>query len=275
MQLDLFSLKGKHALITGAAGLLGEKHAEAICMAGGTPILTDLNGPKLTAIAERLKSQYKTSAYALEMDITSEESVQKIARQLEEMQINVDILINNAARNPAVGANAKVQNSSRFENTNLDELRLDFDVGVSGAVVCAKVFGQRMSKRKKGVIINVASDLGVIAPDQRLYRQEGVPENEQNVKPVGYSIVKHGLVGLTKYLSTYWADSGVRTNCISPGGVFNGQGEEFVSRISKLIPMGRMANANEYQGIIIFLASDASSYMNGANVILDGGRSVW
>ena len=123
--------------------------------------------------------------------------------------------------------------------------------------------------------MNVASDLAVIAPDQRLYRREDVPEDQQPVKPVTYSVVKTGLIGLTRYLATYWADCGVHVNAISPGGVFNGQPEGFVTRLSQLIPMGRMAHVDEYQGVIIFLCSDASSYMTGANLIIDGGRTCW
>jgi len=136
------------------------------------------------------------------------------------------------------------------------------------------VFGQEMVKRGGGVILNVASDLAVIAPDQRLYRQEGLPENEQPVKPVTYSVVKTALLGLTRYLSTYWVTSGVRVNAISPGGVFNGQPDEFTAKLHALIPMARMAKRDEYQGAILFLCSDASSYMTGQNLVVDGGRSV-
>jgi NAD(P)-dependent dehydrogenase (short-subunit alcohol dehydrogenase family) len=125
------------------------------------------------------------------------------------------------------------------------------------------------------VILNIASDLAVIAPDQRLYREPGLPDGEQPVKPVTYSVVKSGLIGLTRYLATYWNDSGVRANAISPGGIYNGQPDDFVDRLSRLIPMGRMAHADEYKGAILFLCSDASSYMTGANLIVDGGRSCW
>ena len=133
-----------------------------------------------------------------------------------------------------------------------------------------------MAKNKKGgVILNIASDLSVIAPDQRLYRRNGLDESAQEVKPVTYSVIKAGLIGLTRYLATYWADCGVRANALSPGGVFNDQGEDFVKRITSLIPLGRMANHDEYRSIIQFLCSDASSYLNGQNIVMDGGRSVW
>jgi NAD(P)-dependent dehydrogenase (short-subunit alcohol dehydrogenase family) len=142
--------------------------------------------------------------------------------------------------------------------------------------LCSQTFGSEMAKSGKGgVILNIASDLSVFAPDQRLYRKEGLPDHLQPVKPVTYSVIKAGLVGMTRYLATYWIDQGVRSNALSPGGVFNGQGEEFVQRLSSLIPMGRMAKGNEYRAAVQFLCSDASSYMNGQNVIIDGGRSIW
>jgi NAD(P)-dependent dehydrogenase (short-subunit alcohol dehydrogenase family) len=123
--------------------------------------------------------------------------------------------------------------------------------------------------------LNIASDLGVIAPDQRIYRRPGVPDDQQPVKPVSYSVVKHGLIGLTRYLATYWADQGVRVNALSPGGVYTGQDEGFVKRLASLIPLGRMAHEEEYKAAVVFLVSDASSYMTGANIMMDGGRTVW
>jgi len=125
------------------------------------------------------------------------------------------------------------------------------------------------------VILNIASDLAVIAPDQRIYRQPELPNDQQPVKPVSYSVVKTGLIGLTRYLATYWAEAGVRVNAISPGGVYNGQPDDFVERLTNLIPLGRMAHQDEYQGAVLFLCSDASSYMTGQNLIVDGGRSCW
>jgi NAD(P)-dependent dehydrogenase (short-subunit alcohol dehydrogenase family) len=131
-----------------------------------------------------------------------------------------------------------------------------------------------MARSDGGTILNIASDLSVISPDQRLYRQDGLAEDQQPVKPVTYSVVKHGLIGLTKYLATYWADQGVRCNAISPGGIYSGQPEEFVGRLRNLIPMGRMADKDEYKSAIVFLCSNASAYMTGQNLIMDGGRSV-
>ena len=147
---------------------------------------------------------------------------------------------------------------------------------LTGAFLCSQVFGAAMVKDGKGgVILNIASDLSVFSPDQRLYRKQGLADNMQPVKPVTYSVIKAGLIGLTRYLATYWADDKVRCNALSPGGVFNGQGDEFVQRLSSLIPLGRMASKDEYRAAVQFLCSDASSYMNGQNMVIDGGRSAW
>jgi NAD(P)-dependent dehydrogenase (short-subunit alcohol dehydrogenase family) len=186
----------------------------------------------------------------------------------------VDILINNAANNPRVEQDAGV-NFSRLENFPIEQWSADLAVGLTGAFLCSQVFGSEMARRGHGVIVNVASDLALIGPDQRLYRKAGLPEHLQPVKPVTYSVVKSGLLGLTRYLATYWADKGIRVNAISPGGVYNGQPDEFVAKLSSLIPMGRMASVGEYGGAILFLCSDASSYMTGANLVIDGGRTCW
>ena len=155
------------------------------------------------------------------------------------------------------------------------QLLTDLAVGLTGAFLVSQVFGAHMAAHGGGVIVNIASDLGVIAPDQRIYRQPGVPESEQPVKPVTYSVVKGGLVMLTKYLATYWAEQRVRVNALVPGGVYAGQPDDFVERLTNLIPMGRMANKDEYRSALVFLCSDASSYMTGSNLIVDGGRTCW
>ena len=178
------------------------------------------------------------------------------------------------ANNPKVEDAKPGQQWSRLENFPLDVWNADIAVGLTGAFLCSRIFGAEMVKQNAGVILNVASDLGVIAPDQRLYRKDGLPEEQQPVKPVTYSVVKTALIGLTRYLSTYWTDHNIRVNAISPGGVANGQPTEFTDKLHALIPMARMAHKDEYQGAVLFLCSDASSYMTGQNLIVDGGRSV-
>lgn len=275
--MNKFDLNKKTALITGSAGLLGLKHVEALLEINSSVILTDINRDSLESSVSDLKARYsEKKIYSYLMDITNSNSIKSVLQNLLENQIRVDILINNAAIDPKVGKDSNLLNSSRLENFSLDEWNRQINVGLTGAFLCTKVFGSQMAKDKKGgVIVNIASDLSVIAPDQRLYYDENLNDFEQSVKPVTYSVIKFGIIGLTKYISTYWADKGIRCNALSPGGIFNYQKEEFLKRVSKLIPLGRMANVDEYKSAIQFLCSDASSYMNGHNLILDGGRSVW
>jgi NAD(P)-dependent dehydrogenase (short-subunit alcohol dehydrogenase family) len=194
------------------------------------------------------------------MDVTDKESIQSCADNID----RVDILINNAALNPKM----VTKGDNNFETYSLDNWNKSLAVNLTGAFLCSQVFIKKMVDANiKGVVINIASDLGVIAPDQRIY--------ENDVKPVDYSVTKHGIIGLTKYLATYYADKGIRINSLSPGGVYTNQSKDFVERLSKLIPMGRMADKHEYKGAVVFLCSNASSYMNGHNLIMDGGRTVW
>ena len=271
---DLFSLKDRNALITGGCGLLGRQHAEAIAKAGGTPVLADIPAAQPLATAQQLSELWQSRVIGCEVDITSEADIAKTCDDLDAKNCKIDILINNASNNPKV-ENATSTQFSRLENFPLETWHNDISVGLTGAFLCSKVFGPEMAKRGKGVIINVASDLALISPDQRLYRVNDVEEGQQPVKPVTYSVIKSGLIGLTRYLATYWAHQGVRVNAISPGGVYTSQPDEFVHRLSNLIPLGRMARIDEYQGAILFLCSDASSYMNGANLVIDGGRTTW
>ncbi len=271
---DVFDLTGRVAVVTGGAGLLGRKHAEAIAAHGGIPILVDLAIADPEQKARQISEAFGVEGMGYVTDITNLEQVESLLAAVLTRYGRVDILINNAANNPKMEASSSIA-WSRLENFPLKMWEDDLAVGLTGAFVCSRVLGSEMARRNRGVIINVASDLAVIAPDQRLYRRERLPEDQQPVKPVTYSVVKTGLIGLTRYLATYWADHGVRVNAISPGGVFNNQPEGFVARLTQLIPLGRMAHSDEYQGAVVFLCSDASSYMNGANLVIDGGRSCW
>jgi NAD(P)-dependent dehydrogenase (short-subunit alcohol dehydrogenase family) len=271
---ELFDLTGRVAVITGGAGLLGYHHGAILAAAGASIVVLDLAHANPALRAEQLQLAHGPECLGLAIDITSEESLMDARDAILAKFGRIDILINNAANNPKVEDQKPGQPWSRLENFPLATWNADIAVGLTGAFLCSRIFGQEMAKRGSGVILNVASDLAVIAPDQRLYRQEGLPEDEQPVKPVTYSVVKTALLGLTRYLSTYWVANGVRVNAISPGGVFNGQPDEFTAKLHALIPMARMAKKDEYQGAILFLCSDASSYMTGQNVVVDGGRSV-
>jgi NAD(P)-dependent dehydrogenase (short-subunit alcohol dehydrogenase family) len=270
---ELFGLADRVAIVTGGAGLLGFYHGAILASAGARVVLLDLQASNPGDRARQLATECGSESIGLDCDITSEASLQEARQKIVERFGRIDILINNAANNP------KVENGnttwSRFENFPIETWDTDIRVGLTGAFLCSRIFGAEMVKRGSGVIVNVASDLAVIAPDQRLYRVGGLPDDEQPVKPATYSVVKTALLGLTRYLATYWNGANVRVNSISPGGVLNGQPEVFLDRLKQLIPMGRMAERDEYQGAILFLCSDASSYMTGANLVVDGGRSCW
>ena len=272
-----FDLSGKTALITGAAGLLGVEHAIAMIESGATVVLTDIDSDALTLIKKSLSAKVDDDRILLyKMDVTNIKEITCVSEDLISSGKRVDILINNAAIDPKVKGDDGLIETSRLESFPIDQWDLQILVGLKGSFLCSRVFGSKMAKDGRGgVILNIASDLSVISPDQRLYKKEHVADSQQPVKPITYSVIKSGLVGMTKYLSTYWADKGVRANALSPGGVYNGQDDNFVKKISQLIPLSRMAEHDEYHSAVQFLCSDASSYMNGQNVIIDGGRSSW
>ena len=274
--LERFSLEGKVVIITGGAGLLGKKHAEAVLDAKGIPVLIDISEAALALAGQHLSSMFPEGIVeTFVADITNRNEMQNICSTLVERYSHIDGLINNAANNPKVEGNAQNMQNIQFENFPVQMWMDDVAVGLTGAFVCAQVFGAQMAKQGKGVILNISSDLGIIAPDQRIYRKDGLTDEEQTVKPVTYSVIKHGLLGLTKYLATYWAEKGVRANSLCPAGVYNGQNEEFLGKLTNLIPMGRMAEQDEYKGTVLYLLSDASAYMTGATLIVDGGRTCW
>jgi len=276
MAFEKFYLTEKTALITGAAGLLGKEHASALLESGATVVLTDICAASLQSATQQLGDRYNSSCILTAvMDVTQPSSIVSVSRLLSEKGLRPDILVNNAAIDPKVKLDQGIVETSRLEYFPIQQWDLQIAVGLTGAFLCSQVFGTAMAQDGKGgVILNIASDLSVFAPDQRLYNKPGLSDNSQPVKPVTYSVIKAGLIGLTRYLATYWPDKGVRCNALSPGGVYNEQGEEFVHRLSSLIPLGRMADKNEYRSAVQFLCSDASSYMNGQNIVIDGGRSV-
>jgi len=256
--LDKFRIDKRVCIITGGEGFLGKRHVKAIKDAGGIPISLDVAG----------KPDFK-------VDIRDKKALEKIKEKILKNYQRIDVLINNAANNPKVEDTKEGKNWTRFENFPENVWQDDSNIGLKGALFCSQVFGNCMAKNKGGTILNVSSDLGIIAPDQRIYRKKGLREEEQMIKPVSYSMIKHGLIGLTKYLATYWAEKNVRVNAVCFGGVYNQQNEEFIKKLTNLIPLGRMADQDEYGAAILFLISDASSYMTGSTLVIDGGRTCW
>lgn len=268
---NLFDLTGKTALITGGGGLLGPKHAEALLEYGAEVILADWHLDKAQEKASLLNQKFPDKVIPLYVDVTNKNSVKELSEHCEK----VDILINNAAKDPKVKKEHGLTPDSRFETMTEEYWRQGIDAIINGTFFCSQIFANKMLKQGKGIILNIASDLAVIAPDQRIYQKEGIEDHLQNVKPITYSAAKWAIIGMTKYLAVYFANKNIRVNCLSPTGVYNNHPEDFVKKLSNIIPMGRMANIDEYKGAIIFLCSDASSYMTGENLIIDGGKTVW
>ncbi len=272
---EIFSLDKKVVIITGGAGTLGEMHGEIIAEAGGIPILVDVDEETAIRKAKSIAKKYNVPAMGIKTDITKESDIQSLLIRILEKFDRIDVLINNAASNPKVKDSSEDIEWSRLENFTLDQWNKDLDVGLTGSFLCSKIIGTDMAKKGGGVIINISSDLGIIAPDQRLYYKKELKEDKQPVKPISYPVVKSALFGLTRYLATYWADKNIRVNSLSPGGVYEDQPDDFLKKINQYIPLGRMAKKDEYKGAILFLCSDASSYMTGSNLVVDGGRTCW
>lgn len=268
-----FSLEGRVAIITGGAGLLGVRHGEAIAAAGGIAVLADLRAADAESRAGGIAAATGGTALGLACDVTRAESIEGLLQSVTSRFGRVDILVNNAANNPKVEAPG--QAFSRLETFPLDQWEADLAVGLTGPFLCARIIGTALARQGRGVIVNISSEYGVIAPDQRLYLKDGVPADRQPVKPVSYTVVKAGLHGLTIYLATYWAAAGVRVNTITLGGVESGQPPDFIARAAGRIPMGRMARPHDFQGALVYLCSDAAAFVTGANLVVDGGKTIW
>jgi len=270
---NLFDLDGKVALVTGAGGLLGPKHAEALLEYGAKVILTDVDTKSLSEKHQKLSSIYgEENVFWEYMDVTKKETILQVTEKYDK----IDILINNAAKDPKVTKDDKsLTPETRFEVMTESYFKEGIDAIINGTFLTSQIICNKMLQTGGGVVLNISSDLGVIAPDQRIYRDDTKSEDEQNVKPITYSAAKWAVIGMTKYLSTYFPKNNIRVNCLSPIGVYNDHPVDFVTKLSNIIPMGRMAHIDEYKGAIVFMCSDASSYMTGSNVVIDGGKTVW
>lgn len=275
--IDKFNIKDRVCIVTGGGGLIGLKHSEAIVEGGGIPVLIDIRQEGMDKNSSIIHAEYGDDVImeTYITDITSRTDIERVKDDLIRKYGHIDVLINNAANNPKVEEKSNNLGAIQFINFPVEIWNQDIAVGLTGAMLCAQVFGQIMEKQQKGVILNISSDYGIIAPDQRIYRKEGLPDEQQTVKPVSYSVVKHGIIGLTKYLAIYWAEKGIRVNTLCPASLENGQGEEFIEKISNLIPMHRMSDPDEYVCTVLYMISDAATYMTGSTVICDGGRTSW
>ena len=260
----------KFSLITGSAGLLGKYHAIGLLEIGHNLILTDLDLIKLKKLKVKLNRKYENNIIKIyKMDVTSEKSIKQVLSKINNLGGVVDNLINNAA----IDAKIKNGKNTKFETLKLEQWNKEISVGLTGTMLCSQIFGFEMVKKKiKGSIVNIASDLSVIAPNQNLYKIKNQPKF---IKPITYSAIKHGILGLTKYLASYWGKDKIKVNSLSPGPVLNDQSLGLQKKLKREIPMNRLANKNEYIGAIQFLSSESSNYMTGQNLIIEGGRTIW
>ncbi len=267
-----FLIPERVAIITGGAGLLGANHALALAQAGARVVVADVRGGAAEKVASEVLDATGIETLGLATDVSAPDSVRKMVEAALEKFGRVDILVNNAALDPKFDSDNAGEHGVRFEDFPFDAWQQALEVNVTGMYLCAQAVAQPMRDADRGVIVNVCSTYGVVGPDQRLYQREGRPDQ---YKPVTYSVGKAAALGLTRYLATYFAGTGIRVNALTPGGVFAGHDDEFVRRYSAKTVLGRMAEKDEISSALLFLVSDASSYMTGANLVVDGGWTAW
>ncbi len=266
---NLFSLEGKTAVVTGALGLIGKEHCRALSEAGAKIIVADLDEKKCSDFASTLN----TKSVGIGVDITQYDSVKLLNSKGLKYFGNIDILVNNAAINDMFENPSAAAELSKFENYPLNLWQKSIDVNITGMFLCSQIIGNGMIQNRKGSIINIASTYGIVAPDQSLYRDK--KGNQIFYKSAAYPVTKGAVISFTRFLAAYWGEKGVRVNTLSPGGVENNQEDYFIENYAKRTPLGRMAKPTDYKGALIFLASDASEYMTGANLVVDGGWTAW
>jgi len=266
---QIFSLENKVAIVTGALGLIGKNHCEALAIAGANVVVCDLDPTECDNFAENLPQK----SVGISSDITQKDSIIELKNKTLNKFGRIDILINNAAINDMFENPQATAEQSKFENYPLEMWKRSLDVNITGMFLCSQVIGSEMAKQNKGSIINIASTYGMVAPDQSLYIN---PDGTQSFyKSAVYPVTKGAVISFTKFLAAYWGEKNVRVNTLTPGGVESKQDDYFIENYSNRTPLKRMAQPKDYKGALIFLASDASDYMTGANLVVDGGWTAW
>lgn len=271
---DPWGLDDRVVIITGAAGFLGREYTHVVARAGGRPVIADINGRAAVSVEAEVREATGREALAVTTDVTDVRSVAAMVRAAAERFGRIDALVNNAAIDPKFDAAHAAVHTSSFEAFPLEEWNAALAVNVTGPFLCAQAVAPHFRAAGRGNIVNISSIYGLVGPDQRLYEtgQAGAPPL---YKPVTYSVTKSAVFGLTRYLATYWAGTDIRVNTLTLGGVFHDHDQGFAARYGSRTPMGRMARPAEAASALIFLLSDASSYMTGANLVVDGGWTAW
>jgi len=268
---ERFDLTGKTAVVTGGAGLLGRHFCAGLAESGAAVAVVDLREQPAIELAQTLRQQYGVRAIGIGCDVSVPQSVQAMVTQAVSELGEIHILHNNAA-----GKSDDLDAFfAAFEDYSYEQWRKIMAVNLDGMFLVAQAVGKQMvAQAKGGSIIQTSSIYGVMAPDHRIYEGSFYLGRKINT-PAVYSASKAAVIGLTKYLATYWADKGIRVNTLTPGGIESGQNDEFTRRYAARVPLNRLAVEHEMVGALLFLASDASSYMTGQNIIVDGGLNAW
>lgn len=271
--LERYSLDDCVVIVTGGAGLLGREYCAALAEAGAHVVVADTDREGARVLAAALGESSGREHLGVATDVSDRESVRAMVGATLSAFSRIDGLVNNAGLDPKFEKSRFDENAGAFEDFPLELWNRSLAVNITGMFLCAQAVAPSMLAARRGSIVNIASTYGVVGPDQRLYESTG--NAPRSYKPVSYSVTKSAAIGLTRYLATYWGDRGIRVNTLTPGGVLNEHDEEFVRRYSARTPLGRMADRSEYSCAVVFLLSDASSYMTGANLVMDGGWTAW
>ena len=269
--MDLFNLSGRVAVVTGGAGLLGSGFCRSLAQAGASVVIADVDEEAASLLANAL-ARDGLQATPYEVDVTSPESARGMVEAALKAFGRLDILVNCAALDPKFDPLHDGRQAGAFEDYPLESWNQALSVNLTGTFLCCQAAVNPMLAQGGGSIINLCSIYGLVGPDQRIYER---PDQPPRYKPVYYSVTKAGVLGLTRYLATYYAGQNLRVNALTPGGVFNDHDDAFVQAYSARAVLGRMAEAHEMDGALLFLASDASAYMTGANLVVDGGWTAW